>query len=375
MLNQIKSTVNSALDVGKESLQKAFNTSSSGQSFSGAESMHYPLDLRGEKRPCIEFSCFDTSGGQIDIKTIWFPAPGNISFSDGAQFNDFDLGALGGALDSAIGAAKDAGADGASFIGQLKSGAGDIIRQADSLKSGEIATIAMMATPIGERVSFQAKTIVNPNTNAAFQGNSKRSFSFGFKMIARSQKEANMMKKIHETFRRFTYADSDGNLQNLTLAYPPVWRIRFLDAMANENNYIPKIHSCYLTTFDTTINATNNVFNIGGDPLEIDVSMTYVETRTLTRHDIDTLGDDENRGIDENGQPTVQPTNAQSIEALQNQMQNEWKDSIIEQKKETFENVDKKKLQKLGFGSTYTTESTGKTYKRTWWGGLKEVEK
>ena len=318
MLGKIKDFATDKFNAGKEALQNYGSSTIPSYNPGGAESMHYPISLRSEPRPCIEFTVYDTSGGTVEMKTIWFPVPGGLTFSDGATYSNIDLGALGGALDSAMDGFKNT--DG-GIMKKASGGIDAIVNQAASLKSGEIAAIASMALPgIGEQVSFKAKTIINPNTNQAFQGNSVRSFDFSFKMIANSQKEANMMKKIHETFRRYVYADSDGNRQNITLAYPPVWRIRFLDGMGAENNYIPKIHSCYLQTFNTSINATNNVFNIGGDPLEIDVTVSYVETRALTRHDIDTLGDDENRGIDGDGQPTIQPSNAEDLNVLKGQV-------------------------------------------------------
>lgn len=328
MLGQIKSFTSKASGFLSSLNQHSLVTDwGKPKSVSASEIMHYPIDLRGEIRPCIEFSCFDTSSGNIDIKSIYFPAPGNIAINDGAQYNALDLGALGGALDTAVNAAKNAGG---GITNRVGAGVDSILTQANAAKGEMLAAVGMMTPGIGERVSFNQKKILNPNTNQAFQGNTMRTFSFAFKMIARSQQEANMMRKIHETFRRFTYANSDGNRQNLTLQYPPVWRIRFLDSMANENNYIPKIHSCYLSEFNTTINASNNIFNVGGDPLEVDVSMSYVETRTLTRHDIDTLGEDENRGIGPDGQPTTQPTNAEDVAVLEN-VETEWEQNRADQ--------------------------------------------
>ena len=98
-LGQLKSFVNDKIDAGKESIQNWGSSTLPSYNPSGAQAMFYPIDLRGEKRPTIEFSVFDTSSGSVDIKTIFFPAPGGIQIQDGAQYNNLDLGALGGALD------------------------------------------------------------------------------------------------------------------------------------------------------------------------------------------------------------------------------------------------------------------------------------
>ena len=150
---------------------------------------------------------------------------------------------------------------------------------------------------------------MNPNTNTTFGGNTIRNFQFQFKLIARSQAESEEIRKIHNKFRAFTYADSRSNAQNLILAYPPTWTIKFLDTAKKENKFIPKIFSCYLTGFTSTLNPTVNMFHDDGSPLEVDISLQYQETRVLTRADIDDLeagllGD---RGIDpDTGFPTRQ---------------------------------------------------------------------
>jgi hypothetical protein len=137
-------------------------------------------------------------------------------------------------------------------------------------------------------------------------------------MIAKSQKEADEIRKIHNKFRAFTYADSKNNAQNLTLSYPPVWTIKFLDGNKNENRYIPKIYSCYCTALDSTYNATANLFHEDGAPIEVDVVITFQETRALTRTDINDMeaGLNGDRGVDDNGNPSMQkPQPQQSIEA------------------------------------------------------------
>jgi len=128
-------------------------------------------------------------------------------------------------------------------------------------------------------------------------------------MIAHSPEEAEAIREIHSKFRAFTYADSRSNAQNLILSFPPTWTIRFLDGRGKENKFIPKIFSCYLVSIESTFNSTTNMFHSDGAPLEVDISVSYQETRTLTRTDIDdleseTIGAD--RGIDsETGAPKL----------------------------------------------------------------------
>jgi len=307
--NEITGAVNSIVDQLGFGLRGGYN--------SGAEGLMYPLELRSQAdRPCIEFTAYDTSSGDVQLKTIWFPCPAGIEINDQATYNTIDLGALGGALNSAMEAAG--GAD--TLRGAVGATANNLVNQVKSARAGEITALAAMALPgYGDKLQFKAKTILNPNTNTNFTGNAIRSFNFTFKMIARSEQEAKQIQQIHKTFRKYTYADSNGNQQNLTLRYPPVWRIRFLDGQKNENKYIPKIYSCYLQNCTSTFNSQGATFHTDGSPLEVDITLSYQETRVLTRFDIETLGDDENRGIGSDGLATEQGTSEQDLARLADQ--------------------------------------------------------
>ena len=271
----------------------------------------YPLVLRGQPNVnIIEFKAFENRGDGVKQHHIWFPCPANIAINDSATYNTIDLGALGGGAAAAIAGALKSG----SGVGGMASGIGDQISAAkSSFKDGELGAAATQMLPFGDQVSGAAKlagrTLLNPNTNTTFSGNSLRSFTFAFKMIAHSADEAEMIRKIHSKFRSFVYADSRSNAQNLILAFPPTWTIRFLDGNLHENKFIPKIYSCYLVSIESSFNSTTNMFHRDGAPLEVDVSMSYQETRTLTRTDIDGLEEGSlgiNRGIDpETGAPSI----------------------------------------------------------------------
>ena len=318
MIGKIKKLIGNEISGAVSSITDQLGFGLRGGYDSGAEGLMYPLELRSQsQRPCIEFTAYDTSSGDVQLKTIWFPCPAGIEISDQATYNTIDLGALGGALNQAIEAGKSA-AGGAK--GKFKAGSNALLGQVKDARAGEIAAIAAMALPgYGDKLQFKAKTILNPNTNTTFSGNSVRSFTFAFKMIARSESEAKEIQKIHQTFRKYTYADSNGNQQNLTLRYPPVWRIRFLDGQKNENKYIPKIYSCYLQGVQSSFNSTAPVFHTDGSPLEVDVSISFQETRALTRFDIETLGSDANRGIGADGLATEQGTSDADLARLSEQ--------------------------------------------------------
>ena len=94
-------------------------------------------------------------------------------------------------------------------------------------------------------------------------------------------------------FRRGLYPEAD--VRGLRVSYPPTWNINFLGAGGSlsfsEINHIPKIYETYLTSFNSTYNASANMWHADGAPLECDISVSFTETRSLTLKDIMSLED------------------------------------------------------------------------------------
>lgn len=301
--SQLSSSIS---DIGKNFVKTKLNIPDY-LSSKNSNGLIYPLELRGQPNVnIIEFKAYENRGDAVNQHHIWFPCPANIAINDSATYNTIDLGTIGAAGARAI-------QSGGGLSGMAESISGQISANRQNFRGGELAAAALQATPVPEQVKSAAKlagrTLLNPNTNTTFSGNAIRSFTFAFKMIAHSPEEAEMIRKIHSKFRSFTYADSRSNAQNLILAFPPTWTIRFLDGNLNENRFIPKIYSCYLVSIESSFNSTTNMFHRDGAPLEVDVTVSYQETRTLTRTDIDDLEAGSlgvNRGINpETGAPSI----------------------------------------------------------------------
>jgi hypothetical protein len=74
-----------------------------------------------------------------------------------------------------------------------------------------------------------------------------------------------------------------------------------------------------LQNVTSTFNSTSPTFHTDGSPLEVDITLGYQETRALTRFDIETLGHDNNRGIDSDGLATEQGTSEADLARLNEQ--------------------------------------------------------
>ena len=309
-IRQSAAEVGNALNSFGTTLLNSFNNLPFIPSTEDSETFAFPPKIRDQGTSItqvIEFSSFERTTAGVDQKKIFIPCPPNISFNDAASFNTINLGIVGGV---AVKALKST--DGSLNPNDL---AKSIASQARAAKAEfskvELLGAALQAVPdagIGDGIAaFSSKTIINPNTNTTFTGNPIRSFTFGFKLVAESQSESDLVKRIHNRFRAYTYANSRTDQQGTILSFPPLWTVRFLNPDGQENRFIPKIFSCYLVGVESSFNSTANMFHGDGAPLEVDIALTFQETRALTRNDIVSLeggGFGEDRGLSDSSTTT-----------------------------------------------------------------------
>ena len=74
-----------------------------------------------------------------------------------------------------------------------------------------------------------------------------------------------------------------------------------------ENEYLPGIWSCYLTNVGTTFNSSSNMYFSDNAPTEVDLSLTFQETRVLNRNDMMQIKKSPDRGIIEGKPSSITP--------------------------------------------------------------------
>ena len=249
----------------------------------------FPAELRDASRnyAFIEFSAIiKDASSQKYVESIFLPMPEGLTFSDTGEYATIDLGiiaASGGA--EGLGKALDDVGETGSSISSL---AGSLISQASSLNLAKTAAIAanyLADSDTANLVKFATKKIMAPNKNTTFTGNAIRQFSFSFRLVGRYEDESQQIRKIHNFFRKYTYASGDG-MNNVLLSYPPLWSIKFYDSIGTENEFIPKLFECYLLSTTSAFNSDSNIYRPDGAPISVDISLQFQESRMLTRDDI-----------------------------------------------------------------------------------------
>ena len=248
--------------------------------------LRYPSDMAtgSEARECIRFCIVDRKTLN-EKKQIYLYTPAGIAISDAAGYNQADLGLVGGVAES-VADAVARGNDDSNLKGKTLT---ELISAATTKAAGKAGTV-------GQAGMMAAGLASNPFTNVTFAGTNLRSFAFGFKLVASSQKESDDIRLIENTFRKFLYPKKAFSSDYL-LEYPPLFKIEFLSInkeAANRNSYMPMIQYSYLLNMTATFNSATNIFHRSGAPTELDLALTFQESKALRREDLYEHGSEDN---------------------------------------------------------------------------------
>ena len=221
--------------------------------------------------------------------TLYFPP--NVANVDTVTYSNANLGPSGA---TALAASRNASTLLGSVTKGITEGAADLF----NLLKGDVltqeaaqvaATRAFNKLPSGgiqnfTRVALQK--IINPNTRSMFEGPNIRKFTFVFKLIATSSKEATEIQEIVKKFRSEMYPEAI-EIGGLPIGYnfPKMFKIQYLYNNVR-NTKLPQPLMCYLENATTTYNSSSMVFHADGQPTEVDLSLTFTEFRALTKKDI-----------------------------------------------------------------------------------------
>lgn len=218
--------------------------------------------------------------------------PTNIIINDVVAYDEFDLGAIGG-----IGLAGAQAGQGA--LSSIARGVGQATGSLFSLLSGNVADqrgARLAASRLAEQgnavvsgvVRAGTATTINPNSINLFKSVRLREFSFTFKLIANSAREAQEIEDIIKFFRTTMYPDTinfDPSGLNVPIGYE--FPDKFEITMRYNNEPVAvKILPSVLRTIQTSINATSGIWYRDGKPAEVEIQLNFGEERTLNRNDI-----------------------------------------------------------------------------------------
>lgn len=236
---------------------------------------------------------------QID-KSVKLFTPVALQFRDNVAYDNADLGFGGG-----IGEA--AGKSGKNILSSLLGGVGSTLTAGlQGSAGGDLGKLAMtqvsVAKVAGEGANLAVKqaagVTMNPNTRALFKSVALREFAFTFKFIATSEREAEEIDEIIKFFRTELYPEAltvgTGADSKIKIAIGYKFPKKFIITPMYNNSPIPdtKILPCFLRDVSVVYNPSGQAMHGGDNPhfTEVDMSLAFTETRTLTRQEVEMEG-------------------------------------------------------------------------------------
>lgn len=276
------------------------------------EGEEFFTNLSNLSKATVDLTSIDNYEGGELVGTVTLPLQRALQYNDRANYNqgaatNFGQGFLsaGSSLMGKDGELQDTTQGLLSRVLARATGAGvgaAIGGAASKLPFGGmgLGTIAgaVGAEPLANFAKEASRVAINPNLRTLFEGVPIRTFSFPFRMVARSEKEAIEIKKIVKFLRSEVYPEAvnAGVENNIPFAYkfPNIFEIEIKDKFGNNPGF--KIQRSYLNSVTTMFNQTatgmyegkeNNYF------IEVDMTLEFIEVATMDKGKV--------TGVDENG--------------------------------------------------------------------------
>ena len=216
------------------------------------------------------------------VITMFMPADVKVSYK--ANYTDTSIGSLTQAASQIIGEYVNQG----SVSGDTIANNSKQVFTAVGI-DGLINLLSNVPSLGGAREALELGmgAIVADRMEMAFKGIDKRKFSYTFKMLPRSEKEANEVKRIIDMFKFHMLPEMlDRNTRGRLMSYPSTFDIKYM-YMGNDNTYLNKVSECYLESMDVDYGGdrykTHEGNANGAPPVETTITLQFGEIELITR--------------------------------------------------------------------------------------------
>lgn len=240
-----------------------------------------------DKMPVTKRKPLTSLGRQV---SLYLPA--GLQFRDNVAYDNMDLGGMGAAAESGL---KSGSGAVNALLEQTGKTIGSAFNGAANKDVAKLATVKLMGKfpdEIAGAFRSAGQVTTNPNTRVLFKSVALREFAFAFKFIATSQKESEEIKEIIKLFRTELYPeniniDVAGSQVSVGYKFPNKFQLS-LEYKGEE--IATRIKPCYLRDVSVTYNNTAMAMHSDGNFQEIEMSLSFQETRTLNRKDVEEDG-------------------------------------------------------------------------------------
>lgn len=265
-----------------------------------SETLRFPIEEYSEELPVVLFTSYDARysfNGTVNLENasaerIALYMPSSFAINDSLAYTDARAGFVGNfaqagedALASAWNNISQSEAESIRQTGSLDGAFSTLLgRGARGVAQGIIDALTPGAN-VASLVDRRRGRVLNPNAFTVFESPGLRSFSFAFKMIPKSEQEADSIYEIVKRFRSAAYPGVTGD--GIEFTYPRVFSIRFIGGLGEDNEHIIKIPYVACESIGVTYNPNSmSFFKYKNSPSEVDITLSFKEVNQLTKEQI-----------------------------------------------------------------------------------------
>jgi len=281
------------------------NSTSSRKNYT--KDLRYPLAKLSDDADFMRISMLEYKAGEFEeggqasqrkmttLGSVILPIPPTLADSNAVGWNQHEMNTL----QMAGGAAAMGVMNSNNFFEGMSGGVNELLTKAAN-ESGGLKQAAQMAL-VGQIPGMNATTnqllardqgkILNPNMELLFNGPQLRSFTYTFRLTARSESETRIIRKIIRFFKQgMAVKKSPGG--NLFLESPNVFDASFHSGYNNNHPFLYKMKRSALTTFNVNYVPDGTYMTLPNK------SMTAYEI-SLTLQELDPIYEDDYDGADD----------------------------------------------------------------------------
>jgi len=137
-----------------------------------------------------------------------------------------------------------------------------------------------------EATEMQMGEILADRMELAFKGIDKRSFEYTFKMLPRSEVEADEIVKIIGMFKHHMLPEMRGaHTRGRRMGIPSTFDINYM-FVNTENQYLNKVSTCFLESMDVSYADGKFKTHQDGQPVETTITLNFKEIELITREKV-----------------------------------------------------------------------------------------
>ena len=224
-------------------------------------------------------------------KSIALYMPPNVQVSYDVKYGDQEVGALAMSGAAAIDAITSEGGTRSKVSGVVEAllGAG----MKEGIQSMAAKSLDAIAPGAETLINLSRGSVVTPRMEMMFEGVGRRSFSYTFMFIPKSEQEALVVEDIIQHFKFYAMPKYSNPTTKREMDIPGTFDIEYM-YKGNRNNFLNRVHTCFLQQVQvqygadryTAYEETTGNRGRGNPPQKSQITLNFTELEVLSQDHI-----------------------------------------------------------------------------------------